>query len=144
MNCAPVAEAAEIQRVYPLIAEACLRVATREGEPFFAPSIYADIMAGRWALFVVYDQFEPVGVFVCRAQADPRSLTKKMFVLLAYTVPGCGDAALFAGFAACKHYALECQCSHVQFASKRIGWARRAKQLGYAPAHQLYELEVLP
>jgi len=144
VNCAPVTDTAEIQRVYPLIAEACLRVATREGEPFFAPSIYADIMAGRWALFVVYDRATPMGVFVCRAQSDPRAMTNKMFVLLAYTLPGSGNAALSAGFAACKQYALECRCSHVQFASKRIGWARRAQQMGYKPAHQLYELEVLP
>ena len=144
MNCVPVVELAEIQRVYPLLAEACLRVATREGEPFFAPALYAEIMAGHWVLFVVYDNAEAVGVFVCRAQVDPRTSTGKLFVLLAYTTPGRGPDALTAGFAACKQYAAQCQCTHVQFASKRIGWARRALQLGYKPAQQLFELEVQP
>jgi hypothetical protein len=144
VNCVPVADTQEIQRVYPLIAEACLRVGKREGEAYFAPALYAEIMAGHWALFVVYDHAEPVGVFVCRAQSSPRSTTAKMFVLLAYVVPGRGPDALSVGFAACKQYAANCQCSHVQFASKRIGWARRAQQLGYKPAQQLFELEVLP
>lgn len=144
MICVPVADAAEIQRVYPLLAEACLRVAKREGEPYFAPALYAEIMAGHWVLFVVYDNAEPIGVFVCRAQATPRAPTAKMFVLLAYTVPRCEAEALIVGFAACKQYAASCRCTHVQFASKRIGWARRAQQLGYKPAQQIYELEVLP
>jgi len=144
MHCAPVADRAEIQRVYPLLADACMRVGEREGEAYFAPALYAELMAGHWALFVVYDNAEAVGVFVCRAQSSPRSTTDKMFVLLAYTVPGCGPDALAVGFAACKQYAVDCRCSHVQFASKRIGWARRAQQLGYKPAQQLFELEVLP
>lgn len=144
MNCVPVVDAVEIQRVYPLIDEACARVAEREGEAFFAPALYAEIMAGRWALFVVYDADQAIGVFVCRAQVSPRAHTPKMFVLLAYTVPGCAPDALSAGFAACKQYAAKCQCSHVQFASQRLGWARRALQLGYRHAQHLYELEVQP
>ena len=144
MNCAPVVDMAEIQRVYPLIAEACLRVASREGEPFFAPALYAEIMAGHWALFVVYDNAVPVGVFICRSQVDPRTGIAKLFVLLAYVTPDSGPDALSAGFAACKAYAQHCQCSHVQFSSKRVGWARRARQLGYRPGQQLYELEVQP
>lgn len=144
MNCHPVVDLAEIQRAYPLIADGCLRVSQREGEPFFAPTLYAEIMAGHWVLFVVKDdQGEPVGVFICRKQIDPRSSLGKLFVLLAYAVPGV-RAALEAGFAACKLYAAQTQCSHVQFASKRIGWARRAQQLGYKPAQQLYEIEVQP
>jgi hypothetical protein len=145
MKCAPVVEMADIQRAYPVLAEGCLRVATREGQPFFAPALYAEVMAGRWAQFMVYDdQGEPVGVFVCRAQADSRTGQSVMFVLLAYVLPGHGPEALGAGFAACKQYAAQCQCSKVQFASKRVGWARRAQQLGYRPAQQLYELEVQP
>ena len=136
---------ADIQRAYPLLADACLRVATREGQPFFAPALYAEIMAGRWAQFVVSDdESTPVGVFVCRAQEDSRAGKPVMFVLLAYVTPGHGPEALAAGFAACKQYAAHCQCAKVQFASKRVGWARRAAQLGYKPAQQLFELEVTP
>lgn len=144
MKCQPVVDLADIQRAYPLIADGCLRIAQREGEPFFAPTLYAEIMAGQWVLFVVKDdQGEPVGVFICRKQIDTRSSLGKLFVLLAYTVPGV-PAALEAGFAACKTYAAQLECSHVQFASKRVGWARRAQQLGYKPAQQLYEIEVQP
>lgn len=143
MNCKPVVDMADIQRAYPLLADGCLRVHEREGEPFFAPALYAEIMAGNWALFVVSDNGMPVGVFVCRRQNDSRTGTGKMFVLLAYTVPGFPEA-LEVGFAACKDYAAQTKCSHVQFASKRIGWARRAQQLGYRPAQQLYEIEVQP
>jgi hypothetical protein len=144
MNCQPVVDLADIQRAYPLIADGCLRVSEREGEPFFAPTLYAEIMAGHWVLFVVKsDQGEPVGVFICRKQIDTRSSLGKLFVLLAYTVPGVA-AALETGFAACKRYAAQLECSHVQFASKRMGWARRAQQLGYKPAQQLYEIEVQP
>ena len=143
MNCTPVVDLADIQRAYPLLADGCSRVSQREGEPFFAPALYAEIMAGNWVLFVVKDdQREPVGAFICRQQIDTRSGTGKLFVLLAYTVPGSGPEALEAGFAACKRYAAQLGCSHVQFASKRIGWARRAQQLGYKPAQQLYEIEV--
>jgi len=144
MNCQPAVDMADIQRAYPLLADGCLRVSQREGEPFFAPALYAEIMAGHWVLFVVKsDQGEPVGVFICRKEINPRSSLGKLFVLLAYTVPGL-PAALEAGFAACKRYAAQLECSHVQFASKRIGWARRAQQLGYKPAQQLYEIEVTP
>lgn len=143
MICKPVVDLADIQRAYPLIADGCLRVSQREGEPFFAPSLYAEIMAGHWVLFVVSDNGTPVGVFICRKQIDARTSIAKLFVLLAYTVPGFPEA-LEAGFAACKQYAAQLQCSHVQFASKRVGWARRAQQLGYKPAQQLYEIEVQP
>jgi hypothetical protein len=144
MQCKPVVDLADIQRAYPLIADGCLRISEREGEPFFAPTLYAEIMAGNWVLFVVSDNGEPAGVFICRKQIDTRSSLGKLFVLLAYTVPGVGSDALEAGFAACKRYAAQLGCSHVQFASKRIGWARRAQQLGYKPAQQLYEIEVQP
>ena len=144
MICTPVADLADIQRAYPLIAEGCLRVAAREGKPFFAPALYADIMAGRWVLFVVRDKGEQVGTFVCREQLDTRTGMGVMFVLLAYTLPGVAPEALAAGFAACQDYARQCKCTTVQFASKRAGWARRARQLGYVPAQQLYELEVQP
>lgn len=145
MKCAPVVEMEDIQRAYPVLAEGCLRVATREGQPFFAPALYAEIMAGRWAQFVVYDDDNnPVGVFVCRAQVDTRSGQSVMFVLLGYVCPGQDSDALAAGFDACKQYAAQCGCTKVQFASKRTGWARRALQLGYKPAQQLFELEVTP
>lgn len=144
MKCAPVVDLSDIQRAYPLIADGCLRVSQREGEPFFAPSLYAEIMAGNWVLFVVKDdQGEPVGVFICRKQIDARSSLGKLFVLLAYAVPGV-TSALETGFAACQRYAAQLGCSHVQFASKRIGWSRRSRQLGYRPAQQLYEIEVQP
>jgi hypothetical protein len=119
-----------------------LRVGKREGETYFAPEIYASITAGQWILFVVRDDSNPVGIFICRSQAIPGDAAKCLFILVAYVVPGCGPDVLEAGFSTCKAYAKQCGCSFLQFVSKRAGWARRAAQLGYKPARQVFELEV--
>jgi hypothetical protein len=133
---------AGIQRIYPLLSDACLRVGQREGESYFAPEIYAAVMAGQWSLFAVQDGGEPVGLFICRSQLTPGDAAKRLFILVAYAVPGAGPEVLEAGFSACRDYAVQCGCSFLQFVSKRAGWARRAAQLGYKPARQVYELEV--
>jgi hypothetical protein len=142
MNCTPVSDLGDIQRAYPLLAEACLRVGQREGESYFAPEIYAAVTAGQWVLFVVRDKGEMLGLVICRCQVEPGDGAKSLFVLVAYVVPGSPPDALAAGFKACKLYAKQCGAKTIQFVSKRAGWARRAQQLGYKPSRQVYELEV--
>lgn len=139
LRCDPVTDMGSLRRVYELIEEACRRVQDREGIAYFAPQVYADIVAGNLVLFVVYDGPEEVGLFTCHQQMDSRAGVPKLVVQLAYILPGQPDEIMQTGLERCRVYAQELGCRRIRFHAVRKGWSRKAARLGYRLVEYVYE-----
>lgn len=140
--CEPVKSEPELRHVYPLLEDACRRIADREGVEFFVPAVYAEIVSGRSRMFVLWDGPEEVGCFVCHVEQDPRAGTPKLIVSLAYAVPGQADDALLVGMARCEEHAADLGCLHVRFYARREGWAKSAATAGFKPTEHVYEKRI--
>lgn len=142
LECRPVQSVPELRYLYPLLERACQRIADREGVAFFAPGVYAEIVAGRAWMFAVWDGAEEVGCFVCYRQDDPRAGTPKLVVWLAYAEPGAPQGALEAGMARCEAHAADLGCRQVRFHARRSGWLKAAEAIGYRQVEYVFEKRI--
>lgn len=137
----PVQGVAELRYLYPLIEAACGRVQVRECSRYFAPQVYADVLAGNSVLLAVWDGPEDVGLILCRRLEITRAARPRLLIELAYSVarhPD-ADAIVQAGLDACVDYGKQLGCSALRFHAVRRGWAKRAERWGYQPVETVYE-----
>lgn len=142
LTCEPVKSEPELRYVYPLLEQACQRIADREGVRHFAPAVYAEIVASRARMFVVWDGPEEVGCFVCHVEPDPRAGTPKLIVTIGYAVPGGPADTMAVGLARCEQHAADTGCMHLRFHAKRKGWEGAAAKLGFALTEYVYEKRI--
>lgn len=137
----PVQGVAELRYLYPLIEAACGRIQEREQSRYFAPQVYADVMAGNSVLFAVWDGPEDVGLVLCRKLVLTRATTPRLLIELAYVVATHEDAdgVLQAGTDACIEYGRQLGCTGLRFHAVRKGWERRGERLGFRAIETVYE-----
>lgn len=137
----PVQGMAELRYLYPMIEAACGRIEARESARYFAPQVYADVVAGQLVLFAVLDGPEHVGLFLCRKLELSRATRPRLLIDLAYTEARHPDAdgIMQAGLDTCMEYARQLGCCALRFHGVRRGWAKRAARWGYQPVETVYE-----